>query len=305
MNEELHGVFTSFCSFGSSRSLNGSLSSLEDPTMDGAKWAKFCRDSGIISKQITTTDVDIFFNKVKGKTARRIDFKEFREALRLIAEKRYGASKSPTEAYTLLVREIINKDTRPIAQATVASNDPITQRMTDHTKYTGSHKLRFDESGKGLGLAGRDQLPKTNELSKITNREPSNIRGVPVSATEGYSGRSSLANTIKRDSAATSSVERLNATSTIKKAANSSSKPASPYTSASNLASSKKPSNGSGSVFDRLTDHSTYTGSHKHRFNEDGSGRGLAGRDAISKGSGSQTVYRGGNVHSISQILRS
>lgn len=28
-------------------------------------------------------------------------------------------------------------------------------RMTDHTSYTGSHKERFDNSGKGKGLAGR------------------------------------------------------------------------------------------------------------------------------------------------------
>lgn len=28
-------------------------------------------------------------------------------------------------------------------------------RLTDTSKYTGSHKERFDESGKGKGLAGR------------------------------------------------------------------------------------------------------------------------------------------------------
>ena len=28
-------------------------------------------------------------------------------------------------------------------------------RMTDTSKYTGSHKERFDESGKGKGLEGR------------------------------------------------------------------------------------------------------------------------------------------------------
>ena len=32
--------------------------------------------------------------------------------------------------------------------------------MTDTTKYTGSHKLRFDESGKGKGLDGRESVPK-------------------------------------------------------------------------------------------------------------------------------------------------
>jgi hypothetical protein len=44
--------------------------------------------------------------------------------------------------------------------------------------------------------------------------------------------------------------------------------------------------NGSGSVFDRLTDSSGYTGSHAHRFNGDGTGRGLAGRDGARKGNG-------------------
>ena len=29
------------------------------------------------------------------------------------------------------------------------------KRLTDTSKYTGSHKARFDESGKGKGLAGR------------------------------------------------------------------------------------------------------------------------------------------------------
>lgn len=32
-------------------------------------------------------------------------------------------------------------------------------RLTDVTKYTGSHKQRFDETGKGKGIAGRKDLP--------------------------------------------------------------------------------------------------------------------------------------------------
>lgn len=31
-------------------------------------------------------------------------------------------------------------------------------RLTDATKYTGSHKERFDEEGKGKGIAGRKDL---------------------------------------------------------------------------------------------------------------------------------------------------
>lgn len=31
-------------------------------------------------------------------------------------------------------------------------------RLTDTSKYTGSHKERFDESGKGKGIAGREDI---------------------------------------------------------------------------------------------------------------------------------------------------
>lgn len=39
-----------------------------------------------------------------------------------------------------------------------------------------------------------------------------------------------------------------------------------------------------GDIYDRLTDSSSYTGSHKHRFDETGRGKGLQGRDAPAKG---------------------
>lgn len=39
-----------------------------------------------------------------------------------------------------------------------------------------------------------------------------------------------------------------------------------------------------GDIYDRLTDSSAYTGSHKHRFDEAGRGKGLQGRDAPAKG---------------------
>jgi hypothetical protein len=31
-------------------------------------------------------------------------------------------------------------------------------RLTDTSKYTGSHKERFDESGKGKGIEGREDV---------------------------------------------------------------------------------------------------------------------------------------------------
>ena len=35
-------------------------------------------------------------------------------------------------------------------------------RLTDTSKYTGLHKERFDESGKGKGKAGREDIPDSS-----------------------------------------------------------------------------------------------------------------------------------------------
>ena len=66
----------------------------------------------------------------------------------------------------------------------------------------------------------------------------------------------------------------------------------------------KKQHLGSNDVFDRLTSVNTYTGTHKHRFNSDGTGKGLDGRDSVAKALSPYAKYRGGDVKDLSQILR-
>ena len=60
----------------------------------------------------------------------------------------------------------------------------------------------------------------------------------------------------------------------------------------------------SSGVLDRMTDTSKYTGTHKHRFDDGGKGKGLEGRDSPAKGRGmaagcvaSQTAYVPGYKH--------
>ena len=60
----------------------------------------------------------------------------------------------------------------------------------------------------------------------------------------------------------------------------------------------------SSDVLDRMTDTSKYTGTHKHRFDDGGKGKGLEGRDSPAKGRGmaagcvaSQTAYVPGYKH--------
>ena len=50
--------------------------------------------------------------------------------------------------------------------------------MTDTSKYTGTHKLRFDESGKGKGMEGRDSVPKgPGHIPSLVSSQPSYVTG--------------------------------------------------------------------------------------------------------------------------------
>ena len=59
MATTMEEVFKNFCAFGAKGA---------PPLMDGSKFAKFARDTKILDKNLTTTDVDIIFSKVKAKT---------------------------------------------------------------------------------------------------------------------------------------------------------------------------------------------------------------------------------------------
>ncbi|KAJ7994524.1 hypothetical protein DPEC_G00250370 [Dallia pectoralis] len=125
--------------------------------MNGKNWAKLCKDCKIIDgKNVTGTDVDIVFTKVKAKTSRVITYEEFQRALEELAPKRFkGQSKE--EALQSIHKLIEGKEPTNVGVTKVAKTAAV-DRLTDTTKYTGSHKERFDESGKGKGKGGREEL---------------------------------------------------------------------------------------------------------------------------------------------------
>ena len=57
-------VFKSFCSYGGDKGSGPK----PVPMLDGSKFAKLFRDNKLLDKNITNTDVDIVFTKVKSKT---------------------------------------------------------------------------------------------------------------------------------------------------------------------------------------------------------------------------------------------
>lgn len=56
--------------------------------MDGKTFAKLTKDCGLLCKKLTPTDVDLIFAKVKDKSARKITYAQFENALKQFADKK-------------------------------------------------------------------------------------------------------------------------------------------------------------------------------------------------------------------------
>ncbi|NXR10991.1 TPPP2 protein, partial [Semnornis frantzii] len=125
--------------------------------MTGKNFSKMCKECGVMDgKTVTSTDVDIVFHKVKTKGAHTITFGEFQQTMKELCIKRFKG-KSPEEALQAVYGLIEGKEPSHVG-AVKASKIGGVERLTDTSKYTGTHKMRFDESGKGKGLAGRKDL---------------------------------------------------------------------------------------------------------------------------------------------------
>jgi hypothetical protein len=48
---------------------------------------------------------------------------------------------------------------------------------------------------------------------------------------------------------------------------------------------------------DRLTDTSQYTGTHKERFDKEGKGKGISGREDVAENSGYVGAYKGKDTY--------
>lgn len=116
----LRAIYESFCAFGSDRNLDartGQQHETVDPQIDGPRFNKFAKDCKIIdNKRITSTDVDIMFNKIKPKGSRKINYDLFKKTCRLLAAKR-SPNVSEEKAYNLLLVHICDKG--PIARSTI------------------------------------------------------------------------------------------------------------------------------------------------------------------------------------------
>ena len=79
VRDRLHDVFKSYVA----------LAGKEAVGLDGARFAKLCRDAHLVSPPIDGAAIDLIFTRAKERGARRLSFREFVVALGLVGDALY------------------------------------------------------------------------------------------------------------------------------------------------------------------------------------------------------------------------
>ncbi|XP_035916838.1 tubulin polymerization-promoting protein homolog isoform X1 [Anopheles stephensi] len=132
--------FRAFSKFGDTKSDGKHLTLSQSD-----KWMKQAK---VIDKKITTTDTGIHFKKLKSMKLTLDDYNKFLEDL----------AKTKKVELDEIKTKMANCGAPGVHNATPGKAAETVARLTDTSKYTGSHKQRFDETGKGKGIAGRKDL---------------------------------------------------------------------------------------------------------------------------------------------------
>lgn len=143
-------AFTKFCKFGDFKSDGKSIT-----LTNSDKWMK---QAGVIGKKITTTDTGIAFQKFKVK---QMNLKQFKEFLADLA-------KSKKMDVNELINSLSGCGDPGTSNTTKADQSGAVDRLTDTSKYTGSHKERFDADGKGRGIEGRANVDKNADAGYVS-----------------------------------------------------------------------------------------------------------------------------------------
>jgi len=139
----LQSTFNAFATKGSGK---------EQTTADFTKW---CKDANVFGKTCNSNHVDISFAKVKPKTGKTITFNELDALITEMAKKYKDDHKlDDAGAKEEIMTKLMNATPKAHGTTKTSATGGVA-KMTDTSKYTGSHKERFDESGKGKGAAGR------------------------------------------------------------------------------------------------------------------------------------------------------
>lgn len=153
--EEEARIEATFNSFGTNGEING------------AKFAKFCRDNKLAGAKLSSTDIDLIFAKSKAKGGRKLDFEQFRYvALPMVAATR----KCELDK---LLRHICKHGGGPVFRGTKAEK---VRHHDDRSTYTGVYS-------RGGPTNAHDQLElgsATSGMKSLMDRSDYDVRGVKI-----------------------------------------------------------------------------------------------------------------------------
>ncbi|XP_054165395.1 tubulin polymerization-promoting protein homolog isoform X2 [Oppia nitens] len=136
-------LFRVFAKFGDPKGVGDAIT-----LSNSDKWFK--QSKVIDGKKLTTVDTGIYFKQI-AKTKRSLNLSEYCQFLETIA-------KNKKLDLNEIKHKLATSGTPSTTKTTTAVTTGAVGRLTDHTKYTGSHKQRFDNSGKGKGREGREDV---------------------------------------------------------------------------------------------------------------------------------------------------
>lgn len=129
--------------------------------MDGKVFAKLCKDCKVITKDCSSTDVDLTFAKVKDKAARKISFEQFLQAIELLAAKRKETS--------MALQEKMCSQGGPKYSGTKAE---AVKFHDDKSLYTGVYA-----NGGPSNVGGTGGI---SDISQLCDRSSANVRGSKI-----------------------------------------------------------------------------------------------------------------------------
>lgn len=128
--------------------------------MDGKTFAKMAKDTKILDKALTATDIDLIFAKVKGKTARKINLVQFLKGIEECATKKKVTFEK--------LQEKILATGGPVFSGTKAEKNKF---HDDKSLYTGV----YANGGPSTVDAGKGTI---SDISQLCDRTSADVRGV-------------------------------------------------------------------------------------------------------------------------------
>jgi hypothetical protein len=156
--DQIHDIFEFYANFGRS-----AVMTYQD-SLDSFMFMKMCRECpGLISRELSKTELDLIFIKAKPKYERRLDFEHFLDALTAIAEHKYPDF-SPADGLRLLVHhnlaplyDIVQVEMQKTGETEVPLTG-IFKKLYDVRSYTGVYAERF-RTGDGRINGDTDNRP--------------------------------------------------------------------------------------------------------------------------------------------------